>query len=120
MTGRHRGTPEPVMRTAFSPPTPNSNIRRTVMSWQRTALALIGAAAVMARLTWDELGPAALLVLAASMGLAIWVLIEGFFRYHSTHSSPGNMRATAGGRAPMALALSVSLMALVQLVAVVV
>lgn len=55
---------------------PDSAAReRTVLAWQRTALALIVAAAIVARLTIDDLGAAALwggglAALAAAAGLA--------------------------------------------------
>lgn len=54
---------------------------RTALAWQRTGLSIAVAAAVLARLTYDDLGAWALLALAVSLGLCGWVLADSRSRY---------------------------------------
>jgi uncharacterized membrane protein YidH (DUF202 family) len=48
---------------------------RTTLAWQRTGLSVAVAAAVLARLTYGDLGRWALLALAACLGLCGWMLL---------------------------------------------
>lgn len=81
---------------------------RTTLAWQRTALAIAAGAAVMARLTFADLGTPALLTLGAAFLLSGWVLLESRLRPR---------RSTRSGRAAAWLAIAVVLMALVELAA---
>jgi uncharacterized membrane protein YidH (DUF202 family) len=91
---------------------------RTALAWQRTALALVGASAVVGRLTFERLGVLAVLVLAVALLLAGWVLLESRLRY--AHAAGARSRGRGrSGRAPLAVTVSVVLVGLVELVAVV-
>lgn len=82
---------------------------RTDLAWQRTALATAAGAAIMARLSFDQLGVPALLTLGAALLLSAWLLLESRWRPR---------RSTRSGRAPAWLAAAVVLMALTELAAV--
>ncbi|WP_110182290.1 DUF202 domain-containing protein [Nocardioides solisilvae] len=83
---------------------------RTALAWQRTSLSLVAGAGVVARLGWSDLGPAGSLPLLASCLLAVWVFVESRRRYDDDSGARGRVRPR-GGRAPLALALSVALLA---------
>ena len=51
---------------------------RTALSWQRTSLATATGAAIIARHTGGELGPAALLIMVATLALAGWAAVASF------------------------------------------
>lgn len=89
---------------------------RTALAWQRTALAVVAGAAVMARLTFDSVGPLALVLLGTALGLALWLVLEASTRYRRK-SSP---RPPRGGRAPAVLSVAVALLATTELVALLV
>ena len=92
---------------------------RTALAWQRTALALVVATAVVARLNADRLGPPALVTMAVALLLSLWVLGESRSRY--AHDAGARSRGRdRSGRAPMALAAAVVLIALVELAGIVV
>lgn len=89
---------------------------RTALAWQRTALSLVAAAAIMARLTWDRLGGLDAGLLAVAMGLALWVFAESRGRYRHDQGSRPRPRLR-GGRAPLALAVATMLIAATELIA---
>lgn len=74
---------------------------RTALAWQRTALSLMVAAAILARLTFHELGRTAVLVLGVAVRLSAWVFFESRGRYR---------RTGRGGRASMALTVATCLL----------
>lgn len=88
---------------------------RTALAWQRTSLSLVAGAAIVARLGWSDLGPTAAVPLAASCVLAGWVFVESRRRYAADSGVRGRVRPR-GGRAPLALALSIALLAGTELV----
>ena len=89
---------------------------RTALAWQRTALSLIAASAVIARLTWSRLGVTALVALTAATGLSIWVFVESRGRY--AHDAGIDSRGRSrGGRAPAAVAVATVLVAVTELAA---
>lgn len=91
---------------------------RTALAWQRTALALVAASAVMARLTWSQLGLAAMVPLTASLLLSLWVFAESWGRY--SHDAGTRLRPRPrGGRAPTSLMLATVLVAATELAALV-
>ena len=95
---------------------PGLSNERTALAWQRTALATTAGAAIMARLTFGELGVPALITLGAALALSGWILVESRARYH--HHTGGRERALErGGFAALVLAVAVVLMALTELVA---
>jgi uncharacterized membrane protein YidH (DUF202 family) len=94
--------------------TPNA---RTALAWQRTALALVGASAVVARLTFDRVGVTAVLVLAVALLLGVWVLLESRLRYAHAAGTRSRGRERSG-RAPLAVTVAVVLIGVVELVAV--
>lgn len=89
---------------------------RTSLSWQRTALATATGAAIIARHSADALGPAALVILLATLCLAATAFVLGRQRYALSPTEPTRRR---DGRAPAALALAVLAMALTELLALV-
>lgn len=95
---------------------PGLSNERTALAWQRTALALIAATAVMARLTWSRLGPLAAVTLTVALVLALWVFFESRGRY--AHDAGTRSRARPrGGRAPAFVATTVTLLAVTELAA---
>lgn len=92
---------------------------RTALSWQRTALSLLGGSAVMARLTWPSLGFVVLVPLGAAACLTLWVFIESRGRY--AHDAGTRSRGRSrGGTAPLALTLATVLLAVTELTALMV
>ncbi|KRE39493.1 hypothetical protein ASG73_04055 [Janibacter sp. Soil728] len=87
---------------------------RTALSWQRTALASAGGAAIIARHSGETLGPAAVVILLATLALAGTAFVLGRQRYATAPVEPSRRR---DGRAPFALALAVGAMALTELLA---
>lgn len=101
--------------TALASATPHgAQPERTALAWQRTALASATGAAIIARHTGEALGPAAVLVLLATLALAGAAFVLGRRRYGMTPGEPTRRR---DGRAPFALALAVTTMALTELLA---
>jgi len=64
-----------------SEPVHGMQAERTALAWQRTGLSVAVAAAVLARLTYRDLGAWAMLALAACLALCGWVLVDTRRRY---------------------------------------
>lgn len=92
---------------------------RTSLAWQRTALSLVVAAAVVGRLTVGRLGPTALVVLVIAAALSLWVFGESRRRYDQ-QLGDGAQRRERGGRATLSLAVATLLIALTEGVALLV
>lgn len=94
---------------------------RTALSWQRTALSLVAAAAAMARLTVGRLGGAAVVTMAGAVVLTLWILVESAGRYRIRRPVGPDSAAPSppapGGRAPTVLAAVTALIALTELAA---
>lgn len=84
-----------------------------MLAWQRTALSLVVAAAVLARLIVGRLGYVAVGVLAVAAVLALWVLAESRWRY-AQHRGERERQRPRGGRGTAFLALATALIALVE------
>jgi uncharacterized membrane protein YidH (DUF202 family) len=99
-------------------PEPSRGVQneRTALAWQRTALSLAGASAALTRLTFDRLGPVALVSAAVAVPLTLWVFVESSGRYQHD-AQIRRRRRSRGGRAPAALAIAVVVMALTELAA---
>lgn len=84
---------------------------RTALAWQRTALSIVGGAAILARLRAEDL---VLLVVPLSLAalLGLWVLFESRWRYDRTTRS-----LRRGGRAPAVLSVATGLIAVSELIA---
>lgn len=82
---------------------------RTVLAWDRTALAIVCGALVVTRLTYDELGVGALACLIVALPLAVLAGIVNRRRAS---------RADRDGLAPAAVATATVAMAAVELWAV--
>ena len=96
---------------------------RTSLAWQRTALAIAGAAAVLARLTFDRLGVWALLALLLTLPAPLAVLLTGRGRYRyraAPGSHPERRTPWLGGIPPLTLAVAVAVLAAVELTALLV
>jgi uncharacterized membrane protein YidH (DUF202 family) len=91
---------------------------RTALAWQRTALSLAVASALLARLTFDRLGLVALLSIVG-LPLTLWVLLESRWRYSRETAGRAGM-SSRDGRAPAALALATALITATELIALVV
>jgi uncharacterized membrane protein YidH (DUF202 family) len=89
---------------------------RTALAWQRTALSLVAASAVLARLTWSTLGAVAVVPLLAALTLSVGVLVDGWGRY--THAAGAGRRRSRGSHAPLALTGAAVLLAIVELAAI--
>jgi len=87
---------------------------RTALAWQRTALSLVVAAAILGRLTFAQLGWVAITLLGSSLALAVWVLAEARWRYAQGLGVRRRARGR-GGRAPMSLALATCLIAVTEI-----
>lgn len=59
---------------------------RTVLAWQRTSLALLGGAALLARLTYGRLGVGAVIAAVAAAAAAAWVFWHSARMRRMTHS----------------------------------
>jgi hypothetical protein len=91
---------------------------RTALAWQRTALSLAAASALLARLTFDRLGLMALLSIVA-LPLSVWVFLESRQRYsRDAGVRPGTR--SRDGRAPAALTLATAVTAATELAALLV
>jgi uncharacterized membrane protein YidH (DUF202 family) len=85
---------------------PAAQNERTALAWQRTALSVLAGSAVLGRLGFEVLGAWSLLGVAVAAPLSGWLLMESRFRYG---------RPSRGGRAPAALAVATSVLALLAL-----
>ena len=105
-------------RQTVPDPEPGVYNERTALAWQRTALSLLGGAAVVARLAFDDLGLMAVVGFLVVLPLVAWVMWESQGRYH--HHAGVRLRARPrGGRAPAALAVVAVVVALTELAAMV-
>lgn len=87
---------------------------RTALAWQRTALSILAGAAIMIRLTWSDLGALTVVPLGGAILLSGWVFWESRGRYAGrvgTRSEP----LRRGGRAPMALTIAISVIAVTEI-----
>jgi len=100
----------------MAPTDPGVGNERTALAWQRTALSLAGGSAILARLTLDRLGVAALLSVAVAAPLALWVFWESRGRYR--HDADIDRRSRSrGGRAPFAITLAALVLGFSELAA---
>ena len=88
---------------------------RTTLAWQRTALSLLAGAAVLTRLTADQLGPFSLAGLAVVGPLALWVVGVGAGRLPQ---GSGATRQSRDGRPAAGLCVGVAVLAVLELVSV--
>ncbi|KQZ74886.1 MULTISPECIES: DUF202 domain-containing protein [unclassified Nocardioides] len=86
---------------------------RTALAWQRTALSLMVCAAILARLTYGDLGGAAFTVLGPAFLLSLWVFVESRGRYRRTRGTRA-ARRRRGGRAPLTVAVATCLLCLTE------
>lgn len=91
---------------------------RTALAWQRTALSILASAAIMARLTWGELGVVGSVPLLVAMVLSTWVFWESRWRY-GHHAGTRLRSRPRSGRAPFTLTAAIALMAATELLALV-
>lgn len=95
---------------------PGLQNERTALAWQRTALSLVAASAILARLSWASADAATTLLLTLAAGLSLWVFLESRFRY--AHSAGVRLRPRKrGGRGPLSLAVATALIGVAELVA---
>jgi len=98
---------------------PGAQNERTALAWQRTALSLMAGSAVLARLTYEPLGPLSLAGVLVAFPLSCWVFWESRGRY--AHSAGVRKRGRdRGGRSAAALAIAVVSLALTELAAILV
>ena len=104
-------TGAPAAGPAHTPP-PGFQPERTVLAWQRTALAAAAGAALIARHTGTVLGPIVLVIFVATLTLSAAAFVLGRHRYELSADEPSRRR---DGRAPAALTLAVLALALTEL-----
>lgn len=85
---------------------------RTGLAWQRTALAVAAGSLVAARISWETSGPVALVGLALSLPLALWVLAASRSRYRRVRHPGAGIEATLLSAAILALGVGELLNAL--------
>ena len=89
---------------------------RTALAWQRTALSLMAAAAILGRLTFSELGWVAVTLLGVATVLCLWVFAESRWRY-AQHLGLRSRARARGGRAALSLTVATCLIALTEIAA---
>lgn len=70
---------------------------RTALAWQRTALSLLATAAAITRLSYAELGPAALLCTLYAGVLVALILRTSRSRYRAHHRAGGHLPQQSAG-----------------------
>jgi uncharacterized membrane protein YidH (DUF202 family) len=85
---------------------------RTALAWQRTALAILFASLLLARLTVGQLGFVAIAALGISLPLTLWVYAESRRRYRGDV-----IEVSSGGRTTLAIAFAAVLGGLCELAA---
>lgn len=96
---------------------PGQANERTALAWQRTALSLVAGSALLTRLTFERLGPLALVSVGVALPLSLWVFLESRGRY--AHDAGLRRRTRSrGGRAPTALMVATVAIAATELAAV--
>jgi hypothetical protein len=76
---------------------------------------MVGSVA-LSRLTFDRLGPVALVSVVAALPLSLWVFWESRVRYQAG-ASTGVRLGSRGGRSPAAIALATVVLAVIALAA---
>ncbi len=99
------------------PEPPGLANERTALAWQRTALSVVVAALVVARLSLDRVGPAVAVATVAGVVLGAWVALEGLRRYRARHGGAPDARGR-GGVATALLTVTVVVVALTELAAI--
>jgi uncharacterized membrane protein YidH (DUF202 family) len=93
---------------------PTALAERTTLAWERTALSLVGGAALLARLTADRLGLFSLTGLVVIGPLALWSsAVRG-------RQVTGRGEGRRDGRAGAALSLGIVVLGMVELASVLV
>lgn len=96
---------------------PGLQNERTAFAWQRTALAVLASAAVVARLMYPTLGWCALLGIAFALVATAWVFRRSRLRYRRTHAVAEGKYAR-GGTDALLITAAVLLMGLLVLAAI--
>lgn len=95
---------------------PGLQNERTALSWHRTALSLLAAAAAITKLTYSELGGWSFVCLSVTVPLVVWVFRESRARY--LHSAELRRRATGrDGTAAISLTIVAVVIGLTALIA---
>ena len=89
---------------------------RTALAWQRTALSLMVASALLARLTDDRLGLLTVTASGLAFAASFWVFWESRGRYRRA-AGPEHHRRRRGGRAATALTVAIALIAATEMAA---
>lgn len=90
---------------------------RTALAWQRTALSLMAASAILSRLTITRLGALGLVTMAVAFPLSLWVFLQSRQRYQRDVTSRLWRGRSRGGKSAAALAIATAVIALVELFA---
>lgn len=97
---------------------PGLQNERTALAWQRMALSVLAGSAIITRVTLDRLGVVALIGLAVTVPLCVWVLVESERRYR--HDAGPRARARSrSGRTHAVLAFAVALLGTTELIALI-
>lgn len=98
---------------------PGLQQERTALAWNRTSLALVVGALVVARLSLKDLGPGVAVPATLACTMAIWVWLGAQRRSRMTREHPHDPRFSIlrDGTLPAATASVVALLALGEMVA---
>lgn len=94
---------------------PGLQNERTALAWTRTALALLAASAIVARLALDRIGAAAMAVVLGMIPLALWGLAVSARRYRTAQRALHDESALPDARLPVAMTLLTVLIGLAEL-----
>jgi putative membrane protein len=88
---------------------------RTALAWTRTALALLAAVFLAARITVAQLGAFTVVITAVTLPLATAVLAAASRRYRAAHRALHTRAALPDGRLPAAVTALVIALAVIEL-----
>lgn len=97
---------------------PAGQNERTSLSWQRTALSLAAAAAVVVRLTMTDLGAWVLVVFVISLALSGLIFLSSRWEYRRRAQLPAPAVLLYEGTRAALLAANVILLGLTELLAI--
>jgi uncharacterized membrane protein YidH (DUF202 family) len=96
---------------------PGGQNERTSLAWQRTALSIAGGSAVVAHLTYADIGVWALVVFGVSLVLSTLTLVSTRWEYRRRASLPAPRRGLHEGTRAALLTANVLILCLAEIAA---